>query len=171
MDRETLLNEYREATSKLLTDLRETPVELFAAKPAADIWSVGQVAEHLMRLEGYTAKVLRGTTTEAGRDPEKRVGIIRRSFESTTRKYSAQGPIVPDEIPLERETLLKQLEEIRADIEGTLTSETLEELCTDFSHEIFGELTRGEWGWFILLHGERHRGQVHRILEALTQRK
>jgi uncharacterized damage-inducible protein DinB len=167
MERDTLLAVFDSRTEPLLTDLRAVSPEEFSSVPKGGTWSVAHVAEHLVKLERLTVMVLQGKTTDPERDPGKRLGLIEKSFRNRTRKYTAMGPIVPDDVPENPGTLVERLTVVRRQIREILANESLESLCTGFEHGIFGSLTRLEWGWFVAHHGERHRLQVEEISEAL----
>lgn len=165
MNKETLLDEFKEATNELLATIDNIPEEHFNTLPDSGGWTPGQVVEHLIKVEVGTVRLFSGPSKEAGRDPEANLAKIKQRFLDFDSKMKATGPIVPDEKPKDKEKALKKVQDIRQRQISSIEIQDLTELVTAFEHPLFGELTKIEWLVFNICHGKRHAYQIEQMLD------
>jgi uncharacterized damage-inducible protein DinB len=125
-------------------------------------WSAGQIVAHLLKLEGFIWQVLDGDARAADKHYDEQVSIIKTVYENHDRKLTASEPLQPD-LTIEhwdKKNLLLKLTDLREKIKHVLETKPANEVCTSFRHHFFGEMTRYEWGYFIIYHCERHMAQI-----------
>lgn len=134
--------------------------------PSTDSWSAGQVCDHILKVCISTMRLLRGEGKPVDRDPAAKVEYIGKEFANVEKQFQAFGPIRPDEKPPNRRRIISGLNSVRKRFHEYLADDPdLTLLCTQFTHPLFGEMTRLEWLYFIIYHNERHLGQLRRTIE------
>lgn len=125
-------------------------------------WSAGQIVAHLLKLEELICQVIDGDTRAADKHYDEQVSIIKTVFENHDRKLTAGEPILPEpEVRhWDKKAQLMKLTDQREKIKQVLETKPANEVCTSFRHHFFGEMTRYEWGYFIIYHCERHLHQI-----------
>ncbi len=120
--------------------------------------------EHILITEGLVNNVLKGKTRATDiRDPEKKIEIIQTAFEDHTKKYQAGGPILPTSNSFDPLSGIEKFKAQRKLLEEIIKTEDLSQTCDDFRHFGFGYLTRVEWVYFNIYHGDRHRVQIENL--------
>lgn len=166
ISRARISDDLRASTAALLKELDDFPDSGFNMKPAADRWSAGEVAEHLVKMETAILRLLTGPVSDTKRDPAEKIEQIEKEFLDFEKKFTAYGPIVPDATPKDKERTIQQLRDIRRQLAGTIDRYELTETCTGFEHGLFGRLTRVEWVYFTIIHSRRHRKQLQDLRQA-----
>lgn len=166
--KQELHEQLKAATAKLITTISDTNDDIFNVKPAPEKWSPGEAAEHIYLTEMLITRMLRGKGVPAQREPDANLAPFLDKFTDLELKLTAFGPIIPGSKPKEKGELIKKIEGNRSLMAGYIDSHDLTELLTAFKHPLFGELTRYEWIMFNIHHGERHRLQIVRTVEALN---
>jgi hypothetical protein len=151
-------------TDLLLRTLVDFPAERFNQKPGPLTWSAAEIAEHLMLVDSSVNRVLTGPAAPPPPERLDKSEHIRANLLLQPVPMEAYGPIVPSPGPKEKRALLHQLQSTRDILRELIQTLDLHPVCLGFAHPLFGELTRAEWGWYVLYHGERHLGQVKRLL-------
>lgn len=159
---EALLSEWTAFSEKLYETIREIPYDLWDKRHGEEeeIWSAAQIGQHLMKTERLSIRVLKGPSRDRDGDPWAKVDQIKEAFLKSDNKYESGGPIQPSKRPPGKDTLLAQLQGAREQLLVIMKSSGAEEECSGFEHAMFGFLTRGEWMYYHLYHGERHRRQM-----------
>lgn len=169
IDRSTLLKSLDASTIAIAEAIDTFPKDLFSLKPTPDSWSAQEVAEHIIIVEGAISRLLVGEIEEGhGRDPLEKVEKIRSTFLNVERRASASEAIQPRGKQQAQAAWVESLKLIRAQIHSCLEELDLAPICKGFKHWYFGEMTRGEWGYFSVYHGKRHLWQMERILTAVS---
>ncbi len=125
-------------------------------------WSAGQIIAHLLKLEELICQVIDGEARAADKHYDEQVSIIKTVYENHDRKLTAGETILPDpEVRhWDKKAQLMKLNDHREKIKQILDTKPANEVCTSFRHHFFGEMTRYEWGYFIIYHCERHMHQI-----------
>ncbi len=133
-------------------------------------WSAGQIVAHLIRLEELILEVIKGQTRSGDRNYDEQVNAIKEIYQNYDRKLTAPEPLQPDHTILhwDKKQQLMKLGDIRGNIKAILEAKPANEVCTGYSHHLFGELTRYEWGYFIIYHCERHLHQIDGLDKELN---
>lgn len=152
-----------ESTKKLLDLLYEVPEPIFNAVPGEGGWTIGQVTEHLIKVETGTVRLFSGPVKEAGRDPREKIDEIKNKFLNFDNKLKAIGPIVPSDSPKDKTKALEKIQDIRQKLTSLIEIQDMTALVTGFEHWLFGPLTRVEWVYFNIYHSRRHGHQIKTI--------
>jgi len=130
--------------------------------PIADgKWSPGQYVEHLILAETGTNKfMIRPGTVEEDRTADKLCQKLEKAILQTEHSIEAHQAIRPEPQVYNRGDLLDLFIDTRAELRTSF--EFVDDIAevVDWTHPIFGKLTKCEWIYFTGLHGERHRRQV-----------
>jgi uncharacterized damage-inducible protein DinB len=152
------------------------PEEQRDRRPGPDRWSVAEVLEHLMLVDGGVARLLEKRVTEAratglGAEPSTAPVLDTMDLE---RLLDRSRPIIaPDRVQPRREldaaTALAALERARVALrEAVLAADglALGELVAP--HVVLGPITLYEWIGFVGAHEARHTAQIDEIAAALA---
>lgn len=150
-------------TRQVLDALGALDTDFINRKPNSGVWSLAQVIDHLTRSDAVMTRVVRGTTEPCERDPLEKVEQMRTRFGDFESKLSAFGMLIPGNEAIERDEVIRKFTEARAYFQDAVASADPNVICTRFAHPLFGQLTRAEWGWFTVIHTERHLVQFGRI--------
>ncbi len=154
-------------TQEVLDAIGALDTDFINRKPNSAVWSLAQVVDHLTRSDAVMTRVVRGTTEPCDRDPLEKVDQMRTRFGDFESKLSAFGMLIPGNEAMEIHEVIQKFSESRANFRNEVASADLNVLCTRFGHPLFGQLTRGEWAWFTIIHTERHLVQFGRIQSLL----
>ena len=163
-----LREELKEATNQLLDAIDGVSEEKLNTQPSGGGWTIGQVAEHLIKVETATIRLFTGDVRNCDRDPEKNIPAIKSRFLDFDNKMKAFGPIVPDDEPKEKQKVLSKLQDLRQRLISMIEIEDLTKLVTGFEHPLFGILTKVEWLSFHIYHSRRHTKQIQKIASDLA---
>jgi hypothetical protein len=161
-----LLAELERSASWIAETLAQYPASRLNDPPPGGGWSAGSIMEHLCLAEEAINWLLIGNCEPALRPPDEQVQRIRSTFEDDTLRLQAGGPLMPGPEP-KTHAIAARFEEARSATVSLLHLHDPDELCLSFTHAIFGQLTRLEWGYFALYHGERHGRQLERLRSLL----
>ena len=124
-------------------------------------WSPGQYVEHLILAEKGTLKLMnRPGETEEGRAPDALCAKLENAMMQIDHKVEAHDAISPKPKTYNRGDLLDQFVDSRAELRTAFEFVDQITEVVDWTHPLFGKLTKCEWLYFTALHGERHRRQV-----------
>jgi hypothetical protein len=168
MEESVVRNDLKKSTHELLSVISGFPEEHFNTVPPDGGWSVGQIAEHLIKIESSTVRLFTGDFKVCERDPEEKIQIMKDRFLDLDKKMTAHGPIVPDDSPKDKDKVLDKLQDLRQRLTGMIELHDLSEVITSFAHPLFGLLTRIEWIYFNIYHTQRHLTQIQKILKQVS---
>ena len=172
----TMTPEERAHAIKLLEDSRAECLSYienlsdaqWAWKAAADRWSIGETAEHIMLAEeSLFGQVRRALASPANPDWEKKTAgkteFLERVLLDRSHKAVAPEQIRPQ--GLSREEVLRRFMEGRAQtIQFTReTQAALKEHTTEHSFKVFNTLNAYQWLIYIPLHNLRHDQQIAEV--------
>ena len=168
---EELLEHLEETRAALLDAVQHVARDRRDERPGDGRWTVGEVLDHISRVEGGYARLLRKRVTDArakGLASEPDTSSILGSVESgpltdRTRRLQAPEIVVPREGATVEEGLAA-LEGTRAAVRAALLDANglaLGTLTQD--HPYFGTLNMYQWGVFLGLHDLRHAAQVREV--------
>ena len=163
MDKDLVKTDLKQSTHNLLDVLSNTSEKAFNKKSKQEGWSVGEVGEHLIKVETGTVRLFTGSAKSSDREPEEKILTIKDRMMDFENKMKAYGPIIPDDTTKNKTKVLEKLQDIRQQLAGFIEIQDLTETITDFEHPIFGSLTRIEWIYFNIYHSKRHTKQIERI--------
>lgn len=167
MNKLEIKKDLNESTRKLLELLYEVPEPFFNSVPKEGGWTVGQVAEHLIKVETGTVRLFSGPVEDAGRDHQEKIDEIKDRFLNYETKLKAFGPIVPGDTPKDKTNALEKIQDIRQRLTSLIEIQDMAALITGFEHGLFGYLTRVEWIYFNIYHSRRHMHQIKTIQDNL----
>jgi hypothetical protein len=156
------LEQNTQAVEQRILSLNETE---FHFSPSPEKWSPSEVLAHLSILEGFINQVVIGETEIGTRASEEMVPLIHSTFLNREGKMVAPEVITPKPgIRKSQEEMLNKFRRNRNHLIELLQEHDPTLLCKNFKHHFFGELTRIEWGYFVLYHGQRHLQQMEALI-------
>ncbi len=165
---DSLLNALDLNTQKMLDAIATLDTDFINRKPNSGVWSLAQVVDHLTRTDAVMTRVVRGNSEPCERDPLEKVEQMRTRFGDIESKLSAFGMLIPGNEAMELDEVMHKFSQARANFRDAVASAELDAICTRLAHPLFGQLTRAEWGWFTIIHTERHLVQFGRIQSMLS---
>ncbi len=170
MVKSVVRSDLKKSTRELLTTISNFPEEYFNTHAKEGRWTAGQIAEHLIKVETGTVHFFTGETEPTDRDPLQKISKVKERLLNDDLRMNANEPIIPDDKPKDKESVLKKLQDIRQRLISLVEIEDLTELISSFAHPLFGPMTRVEWIYFNILHSRRHIRQS-RDLEKIFSEK
>jgi hypothetical protein len=156
--------EIEQSANQFIEILSELPTEKLNIVYASDSWTVGQLADHVIKA---TAGIPDAKTKAPERAPDKRIGLIKSVFLNFEKKYPSPEFIIPGNGPFDKQQLVTELNRNKENNIKTAVTTDLSALCIDFELPHFGYLTRYEWLKLITYHTKRHSSQLKEIVERL----
>ena len=161
--------------------LRETTRDINPAlatmRPREDEWSAAEVVEHLAIVEDLISRLIAKGVRQArenGAPPAEDESILssldKFRITEVVEKITAPDNITPGkEMPIEQS--LAVLEQKRTDLRETLIGSADIDLSgITRLHPRFGEFNMYQWAVFVAQHEERHRRQIEKTLDEVTER-
>ena len=164
-----IITEFESAQSRLISTLNGFTENNFNVIPFEGSWSAAQVTEHLLKANSGAVHTLKGKTKEAARKPDENEDMIRSIFLNFETKMQSPEFILPSSEPKEQEDMITKHIRTGDELRKIATGEDLSQLCTDFSLQNMGELTRYEWICFVTCHTRRHTHQLENILNIVNK--
>jgi hypothetical protein len=166
--KDKIREELNRVTSELLDTLTKISPEIFFLKPEENSWSIGEITNHLIKIETLTYQVIQNARlSTTHRKPDEKIKYIRDTLLNFDKKLSAGGPILPDQHIHSKDELINNLKEIRKSLIDFIPNNDLSFRCEIFEHNLFGKLTRIEWLYYVVYHSERHLNQIKKVKETL----
>lgn len=156
------------STNGLIQMLKGLSPDVFNQHPDKKSWSVADVIEHLLKLEGGINGLLLGPTTTGERDPEGKVLRIEEVLFDFDKKLSAGELVKPSAGEKQKDSLIAQMAESRKKLAKIAGEKDLKLIYTGFRHPIFGLLSGIEWVYFAIYHSQRHLHQIKKILVTVN---
>lgn len=152
---------------ELIRETEQMTDEQLNMKPSQDVWSPGQILDHLYLMEtvitgGLKHVLMNGEKKEASEKPLQLV--IDRS-----RKVPAPENLKPAEGPFSKEELFSKLDRSRRELINfaeTAPEQELEEKVMKHPH--LGDLSLKQWIEFIGYHEKRHLLQLLEVRSAVS---
>jgi len=155
------LKAYDKLTEEFATTFINFDKKTFNAPIAEGRWSPGQYVEHLILAERGTLKLMnRPGLLEVDRAPDTLCVKLEKAMLQIDHKVEAHDAICPEPKKYNRGDLLDEFVDSRAELRTAFDFVDDIKEVVDWTHPIFGKLTKCEWLYFTGLHGERHRRQV-----------
>jgi hypothetical protein len=164
-----ITKEFEETSSDLLSTISSFSQDDFNKIPFEGSWTAGQVSEHLFKANSGTVETLNGNTKPTDRDPAKNEKILREIFLDFSTKMKSPEFILPSDQPKDKESMVKNFEDVMNNHKTFAENEDLSLTCTDFALPNMGELTRYEWICFVIVHTKRHTHQLKNIYDKLKK--
>jgi len=141
----------------------------FKTIPAMGGWPPAGVVGHLHMSETGILRVMLAPGAPVDRDSLSKADMIEKDFGNNGKRYVSPASIEPDLNRVELAGAADKLMDRRRKMVEILDSMPTEEECIIFAHQFFGVMTRPEWALFVCIHGERHLGQLQRIMASAVQ--
>ncbi|MBC7901247.1 MAG: DinB family protein [Saprospiraceae bacterium] len=156
----------KQTRDKFLDSIKGLSEEQWKFKPAADRWSVAEVAEHIGISEQTIFGLITGQVMKSPADPSKREAakgkdeLILKMIPERTTKAQAPEILKPIGRWATREALTGEFEKNRGTA-ITFIKDTKESLRDHFGpNPVFKELDAYQWVLFMAAHSERHTAQI-----------
>jgi len=168
MEKQKLIEELEKATKQWLNAVEDLSEEMFNLRPSENGWSVREIIEHINIMDISTYRMIKSDqSTFTERDPQEKIATIEKDFLSFDRKFTAWGSIIPPKEPKAKAEVLDKFQGVRKKFIETAQKQDLSLTCLEFSHPLFGTMTRFEWVHFVNIHAQRHYRQLERVLETI----
>lgn len=162
----------QDSQKEYLSYLKDVSEAQWNWKPAADCWSVGQTAEHILLAETLLfGGVQRAIASPANPDWEKstsgKTELLERTMPYRSHKAIAPVPVRPHQT-LAKADVICRFNELRAKT-ISFAEETrvpLKEHTCEHPFPIFKTLNAYQWLLYIPLHNLRHDQQIAEIKET-----
>ncbi|HWP44827.1 MAG TPA: DinB family protein [Blastocatellia bacterium] len=168
-ERAKVIKWMHETKKEYLESIQNLTEAQWRYKPSPFRWSVGEVAEHIMRTEkALFAVVERALTQNPNPDWERQTAgkaqFIERVMPSRTGRAQAPVEVRPTG-KLSRDEVIKQYNEIRARVLefAEKTDKPLKAHTIDHPFPVFGTLNAYDWLIYIPLHNARHNKQIAEV--------
>lgn len=155
---------------QIKTELEKTIGELITRLSALDQieintlpddlgWTAAQIGEHL--LKSYeVAAMFDAPVVSTERAADEKVEGIRSLFLNFDIKMKSPEQIEPSQSIIDRDFLIKNLEQKKAELSKIADTLDLSLTCMGFVIPQYGPFTRLEWLSFIVVHTQRHLHQL-----------
>lgn len=151
----------------ILTEINDIPDHLFNDKESANSWSVGQVLDHLHKIEVEITKAIKYMLTLPEQDPlpDKPLTITL----DRSKKRTAPEAFIPSSQTLDKQEILSSLAQSRQNLLKLIDSIPPERDITriGFKHRFFDVLSLKQWIEFIGYHEKRHLSQIIEIKASI----
>ncbi|WP_286862465.1 MULTISPECIES: DinB family protein [Sphingobacterium] len=155
-------NEFHKTAYRLLKLLLSLSEEQLNFQPTHG-WSAGQLGDHLYKSYQFV-EILNGKTTVTERPIDQKLDPINALFADDSIKMNAPKAVLPSNEKIDKNDLIKSLENRVKQIKETIEASDLSLTCIAFSIPAYGEFTRYEWIWFNIYHTQRHCRQLENII-------
>jgi uncharacterized damage-inducible protein DinB len=167
----------------LYASVASVPPEAIGARLAPDAWSVGEVLDHLHRVEAGVAKLLAvrvskgraaGTLLPARPETEEELAAAIAHFEGRTAAITSRPLVAPEMVRPQaegsKEALLDALRASRAALLAAAADGAAYDLAAvRHPHPTLGDMDLREWIVFLGRHERRHVAQIEAVKRALAE--
>ena len=168
-DRTDLIELLQKSEAEFMMAVEKLTDQQWSFKPAADRWSVAEVAEHIVLADALlfdTARnALRAPQTAEWQALEKKTELIKQAIPNRSRKVDAPGAIQPKKT-VTRAEVMARFKEGRArmmafarEVDGPLKAHAAD-------NPFFGPLNVYQWLIYAPLHNLRHNQQIDEVKAA-----
>ncbi len=165
MNKQDLIKELTTATQRWITAVSNITDDVFNRRPSERDWSAREIMEHISIIDISTYRMIKSDQSiPTERDSKAKFSHIEEEFLNFDKKFSAWGPIIP---PTEHKSIHEMVEKFKGVREKLIHHTQIQDLnltCTEFSHPLFGTMTRYEWVHFVNVHAQRHFRQLENTL-------
>ena len=142
------------------TEINEIPFE--------NSWTAAQVVRHVTKSAKGVSLAMDMPAEAAQRDPGEKIEQLRNSFLDFSVKMKSPEFVVPEDDPYQKDKLLKGFNEALQAVKNAAAGTPLDGLVKGLP---FGEITKLELLHFVLYHTQRHLHQLHKVKEAIKNRR
>lgn len=166
MDTSSLAEEIAENAEKFISLISPLTNKQLNTIPFEGSWTAGQVARHIIKAtDGLPDNV----TKAPDRPADEQVPALAATFLNFNVKYTSPEFVVPEKMEYDKDSLIADLNRIKAQNVLTAQTKDLSMLCMGFEFPMVGHLTRYEWLKFMVFHTQRHTRQLNTIVETLQR--
>ncbi len=169
---------YMDATrAKLFETARGVSPSMAGIKPRGDTWSVEDNMAHLAVVESGVARLVAKSVEWAkanGIGPETSDDSIMSTLDRyglADAKFKLQAPsgvVPPPAKPIEES--ISELESSRSRLKEALVSgDGIDLTQVKRPHPVLGDIDMYQWALFLAQHEERHRRQIEKTLDEVTE--
>jgi len=166
-----------EKRRELLKSFEGVDGEKLCRRAAPDAWSVAEILEHLRMVETGVARLVTkrvGQAKTAGLGEEKQTSSVMSSFDKHADYLDAtvlKSPVMVQPRPnIDINEALEGLESSREALRAAVvTADGLALGEIKHTHVVLGELDLYQWLIFVGQHENRHKKQIERTLQSLSE--
>jgi hypothetical protein len=157
---------FQQVTDDFISLLDSLDENELNTKPKAEEWSPAQIGDHIFKSYA-SAEVMNGRTESTHRKPDEKVFTIKNIFTDFTIRMKSPQAILPSEKVLDKQRLLKNLQNRTTEITTIIKTKNLSDTCIDFAIPEYGAFTVLEWAWFNTYHTQRHLHQLKNVIQSI----
>jgi len=168
-DRERGMSELHATRKQFLDAVSGLSEAQWNFKPAPEVWSVAECAEHIALSEDMLFNVVTGQIMKTPADPSKRAEVKGKEEQILTatvdrsQKFKAPEPLRPTHRWATRQELIDHFKESR-DRSIAYVENTQDDLRDHFmEHPAFKLMDGYQWLMFISAHSHRHTLQIEEV--------
>jgi len=161
---EAVIADLQLSTSLLLKFFSSFDSEDFNKSAIDGSWTLGEIAEHLLRLDIAVNRILQGPGRATDRSADEKSAHIKHVLLDLERKLQSPREIQPTDTIKDPFSIIAKIRAERHSMIELSQIKDLSEICTSFSHHVFGEMTRLEWIYFSIYHAERHMLHLEKFI-------
>ncbi|AYD46509.1 DinB family protein [Arachidicoccus soli] len=150
--------------------LRSVDEAVFNTIPFKNSWTVGQVAEHVLKFQSGVVRAFSNKKAAPNRAFDQYASIIKNMFLDFDTKMKSPEFVWPGNELIDKHSLNNKLENIAQKILNLIENEDLKLLCKGFMFPSIGELTGFELINFVIYHTQRHIAQLENIIAHLKNK-
>lgn len=158
------LDETWSAFLKLVSSVDEQDINIV---PFEDSWTVAQLATHVIKSNKAIVQALQMEGKPCSRNAGERTDELKKTFLDFTVKFQSPEFIVPENKEYKKEAVVEKLENSIEQLKQLGAKANLYEIII---LPAFGELTKFEILYFVLVHTQRHLRQLKNILSIIDKK-
>ena len=158
------LDETWVAFLKLVCSVDEQAINIV---PFEDSWTVAQLATHVTKSNKAIVQALQMEGKACNRNADERTDELKKTFLDFTVKFQSPEFIIPEKKEYKKGIVVEQLESSIEQLKQFGAEANLYEIIM---LPAFGELTKFEILYFVLVHTQRHLRQLKNILSIINKK-
>lgn len=167
-DRDKALRHLSDTRAAFLASIRGLSPEQWSFKPAPEVWSVAEVAEHITLSEGTILELIQKKILASPVDPAQapqakgKDDQVLKVIPDRTEKFKAPEFLIPkarwshSELPAEFETRRERTMDFIRTTQEDLRSHT-------FPHPVMKTIDAYQWVLLLSAHSQRHTAQIEEV--------
>jgi hypothetical protein len=135
--------------------------------PFEGSWTVAQLATHVKKSNNAVVQALQMEGKSCNRNADEHVEELKKTFLDFSVKFQSPAFIVPEEEVYKKEAVIQQLGNTIEKLKQLRATACLTEII---NLPAFGEITKFEMLYFVLVHTQRHVHQLKNIINIINNK-
>lgn len=135
--------------------------------PFEGSWTVAQLATHVKKSNNAVVQALQMEGKACNRNADEHVDDLKKTFLDFSVKFKSPEFIVPEKKEYKKEAVIQQLSNTIEKLKQLRAAAGLTEII---NLPAFGEITKFEMLYFVLVHTQRHLHQLKNIISIINNK-